>query len=842
MARKRATTPSSTRTPARTGDDRSSVGNAMRQQMIADLGATSSMPHASRMGSAFGEGALRPVDVYQSTEAASTLDALGAKAAQCDDTLLLRPGAGPEEVAHELIHVQQGRDGGGSGKRLSDVGDAAEKDAVTLAPAAARGEAVHVPDQPLADVNLWGLPGFLATGAKAAAATTVAAVATVRAVRRGTDVVSTGVPALVEGTGDVLGGAMDGAGAVVDHSLDVAGDGAQWMSEGAGDVVQGTSDVTAAVLDGALDLGGDLIEGGSDLLGDGLELGSKLVGGAVSGASNLVGNGIGFFADLIGVDTDVDDDIRAWGSTTSDAVTHGGSSANRSLDSWGEDTDRMLDLMGDTKAEQIRNVGTRAHDAMDAFGTEADTLLDGLGDAGGDALRDGGQRVRNAFDDASDAVTEWFRPARELFELPVAPSPLYGDIEIPDSTSTFQQQYSEAGLPMTKEAWAMQNAIDGGKLEALYNRSVVRHLVDGGLLDPADTGVDGAPLPTNLADMSDEQIHDLMDLAIATHGSGQSFLDSLHPVLRRDMQHDVITQYIAQANSTPDATFILEMLPTDTSHLADDAIESTVDGLLFGQMPDDFRTGEEVSKARYTSALLAQQTGNSTFALPVPYANVAPNVLLRGGVPTDGAANLANVLALIDEDVQTIGYGYSQGGAALLEALRQQDPDGRTLDLALLLAPMGGADGRGGTGVWSGSMNGTDVLSVVNEEDPAAMLHPEQSWFGFGQAMHNFLKTPPEQEGDGALHSMTCSDLGLDEPFPMACEIPLDSNPTDLQQHGTFGYPTSVTEQLVHDLLDGGAGPHGYQHLGEWDHDLREINACIDLTGVYRPSLVCSSD
>ena len=47
---------------------------------------------------------------------------------------------------------------------------------------------------------------------------------------------------------------------------------------------------------------------------------------------------------------------------------------------------------------------------------------------------------------------------------------------IKDETDAKQMQYSAFGVPMTPDAWAMQTAIDGGKLHYLYDKYFSLHI------------------------------------------------------------------------------------------------------------------------------------------------------------------------------------------------------------------------------------------------------------------------------------------------------------------------------------------------------------------------------
>lgn len=254
------------------------------------------------------------------------------------------------------------------------------------------------------------------------------------------------------------------------------------------------------------------------------------------------------------------------------------------------------------------------------------------------------------------------------------------------------QQYSQSGVPLTEEAWAMQDAIDGGKLHDLYGQI------------QQDIASDKLQLP-----------------------QGQS-ADSV-----------AIQRYIEMANATQGASFVLDVMPTE--------MQWATQGPDGQQQHDtgigDFRVGQEVGQTRQiaqsvVNTLVAQQGGDPSnmdpetraniFGLVVPYNNGAENIAAHDAVPQDGVNNLHNYLQAIDDDVNTVATGYSQGGGAVLEYAHQfGGTDG--LDKAIALAPMGGADRFGGDGVYSGTMqngaqdSGVDVLSIMNAGDPAKNIY-----------------------------------------------------------------------------------------------------------------------
>ncbi|MCB9779904.1 MAG: DUF4157 domain-containing protein [Alphaproteobacteria bacterium] len=757
-------------------------------QMAAASGrARSTLPHGSLMARAFGEDAVRDVDVVQSPEAAAALAATGARAAHLDGTLVFRPNASPREVAHEMVHLEQARSAG-SRPGSSSPTDAHERDAETLADKAAQGQEVAVPARPTTELDRWSWGGVRDTLASVV------------------DTVTGAVPDVVAGAGDVLSGAVETAGTVTETVVDGAAAVANSVADAAGNVARVASSTA-----------GDVVSGISDRAGDGLSLGMDVVGDGLSATASAVDDALGTHVGPLG------------------------GVADHLLDRWGAVTDAQLDTVGDA-----------LETAMDRGGANIDQLLEGLGaatqhglDGWGNWVRDGaGQaadRLHGGFETAAVYLEARAQSVRGLWDLDQEASLLYGEIDIPKSSGDFQQQYSETGLPMTASAWEMQDAIDGGALREVYERSVVQHLLGAGLLENLADTEELDNLPESTSQLSSEQVYLLLAQAKERYGEGESFLNSLDPTLRRDLQDDIVTRYVALANSTEGASFILELLPTDVpdNKLTSAGIfgEAAIDALLLGQLPDDFRVGEMVGKTRLGSVTLAEQLGGPVFALPVPYSNVATNVIARGGVPTDGAANLQALLGLIDDDVQTLGTGYSQGSAAVYEALSQQDSNAKTLDMALLMAQMGGLDAQGQTGVAGGEINGTQTLSIAHEKDPASLLYiPEadralnrtRAYVQFVKAGINFLDDSENQIGDGALHGKTCEYVEGDE-FAL-CNVALYE---DIAELGTLGYPAELVAVVAEDLLSGEYGGASFQVLGEWGFDNRTLNYCADLSQEY---------
>ena len=273
------------------------------------------------------------------------------------------------------------------------------------------------------------------------------------------------------------------------------------------------------------------------------------------------------------------------------------------------------------------------------------------------------------------------------------------------------QQYSQSGVPLTKEAWSMQDSIDGGKLHQMY-KDVQSDL------NAKDNALQLKP--------------------------GQT-ADSV-----------VIQRYIDAANNNAaSASFMLEVMPTEM-HFATQSPNAGGTGTGVG----DFRVGGDVAQTRQVAksvadTLVAQdgkdpnalgedaqkKARENIYSLMVPYNNGGENIAAHDGVPQDGVNSLHNYLGKIDKRVKTVATGYSQGGAAVLEYAHQfGGTDG--LDKVVALAPMGGADRYGADGVFSGKVKkeqsfldrinpfkskeedqGVDVLSIMNASDPAKHIY-----------------------------------------------------------------------------------------------------------------------
>ncbi len=475
--------------------------------------------------------------------------------------------------------------------------------------------------------------------------------------------------------------------------------------------------------------------------------------------------------------------------------------------------------------------------------------LDWLGwEGGADAVRGAGDWLNGKVEDV-----------RDLFGLDEKDNSFTHFMEVPANADGFVQQYSELGIPIAEEAWKQQDAIDGGKLHALYNRSMLNHL--------AETGqVDREALPEDLASLGDEELQALTDRTILpvlqesgvlsslvesgalaaedlpasfddlspdeltalaskvrSAGADRALLDAMSAEDRTAFQENILNTYIDMANNDPKAAMLLDLMPTETDvkHDAANIGDTLGDALLKGQEPNDFTIGARTGLIRTGSATMAEELrstqGVNTYGLVVPYANTVENILFREGKPTDAAEHVHNYLSKLDKDTTSLLNGYSQGAGGVQEYLRQYgDKDG--LDYAVSLAPMGGPtkESQGGDGMWAGDWNGVSTLTLSNKNDPAQYIYGD-NLAELGPGMLNFIAPDDKKKlgGESDIHS------GFDENNPAA---------------GTFGYPMALGRLLLRDLFSG-TYQGDYQRRGDWDYDLRELTGDEDweaLAAQYR--------
>jgi hypothetical protein len=463
----------------------------------------------------------------------------------------------------------------------------------------------------------------------------------------------------------------------------------------------------------------------------------------------------------------------------------------------------------------VHGVANLATTAVGAVGQGAEWLGDKLGaDKSGPAgwVGKGVSGVGSGLQGGAGGV-------REFFGLDQDGNDFTGHVDIPRDSDEHTQQYSELGLPMTEDAWAMQNAIDGGKLAEEYDRTLLSSLQAGGVLQRLvrDGVIKADSIPESFDELDPAEFERLITAIKQELGSGRAFLDSLKPEEREEFQEQVIHNYMGRAKNDENAAFMLELMPTDTTGMPGQMLEATGDALIRGQGANDFKVGETVGKIRQGAVSMADSLrarGDNVYALPVPYANTVPNIIGRTGKPSDGADHMHNYLEHLGPDMTTVATGYSQGGAAVMDYLdRYGDQDG--LDYALALAPMGGTDQHGGNGVYSGEMNGVSTLSIMNQRDPAQGIHGDYL-VDLIDPMLTFVSEGKQQQRglDGSLHSGFYGDP--DHPLPEGVD------PLEAMAAGTMGYPTQYVEPMLDDLFGGRYSDTPYARRGDWNFDLRD--------------------
>lgn len=366
-----------------------------------------------------------------------------------------------------------------------------------------------------------------------------------------------------------------------------------------------------------------------------------------------------------------------------------------------------------------------------------------------------------------------------------APALLAQPVDLP--AHPFPQQYSALGLPLTAVAWREQDAVDGGALRRAFSQ------------------VFGRPTAALLAGLRDP----------LTHPAQAQVLARWHEALDRD----------------PQGALILELLPTEMSlGEAARALLDTAQDLQSGEGINDFRVSEELTLIRFYHRHLAatlRAQGLHPRALVLPYSNTPENVVATWGRASDGAERLLAVLDRLRPGLPTAAIGYSQGAAAVREAVQR---GAERLDQAVLLAPMGGAQGGGEHGVWAGAAGRTQVLAIVNHDDPARQvlalsakglllgalnfLDPQKRLLGGKPGFHGGFYGDPDHPLDG-VQVLGVPTEGL-HPARQARQVR-----TAAREAGIFAYPSSYTTAVMHAFVAGAfTGP--LQRRGDWDFDLRE--------------------
>lgn len=472
-----------------------------------------------------------------------------------------------------------------------------------------------------------------------------------------------------------------------------------------------------------------------------------------------------------------------------------------------------------------RGLATGVSAVFGAVGDGYGLLLDGvhgvvdLTSRGVDALGRGVENI--GLEGVGEGIQGGAQGMRGFFGLDEDGTDFTGHVEIPrdvaeDPEQT--QQYSELGLPITDEAWAMQNAIDGGKLQQVYDETLLGALQESGILERLvqSGALQPDTIPASFHELDQEQFRALMDAVRSQLGSGRAFLDSLEPEERESFQEEVIRRYMEMAQRDEDATFLLELMPTDTAgSMPGELGGMTGDAMIRGQAPHTFRVGQTVGKIRQGAVNMAdvmREQGDSVYALPVPYANVRSNIIARNGVPTDGADNMHMYMQHLGPDMRVVGTGYSQGGAAMLDYVDRYGAED-DLDQAVVLAPMGGADRAGADGVFTGERNGVEMLTVMNAGDPAKEIHGK-NLFELVGPMLNFVAKPGKQRGDGSLHSGFFGDPDH--------ALPPGIGAQEAMAAGTLGYPSHRIRPMLEELFSGEYQGTEYQRQGDWALDLRD--------------------
>jgi hypothetical protein len=755
-------------------------------------GKKESLPNQSKLESALGDD-LSGLKVVRGPEAEAALTGLNARSALKGDVILLRGDATDEDVAHEAIHYEQGLKNGGGNKAVdSGKADPSEAEAHDGAKRAAAGEPVDVQEAAGAEVNRWGL-GDLWDGAK----------------NLGNKV--------WEGAKDVGNGALDLGKAAVNKVVDVGTAAATGLWNTGKAAVNGVVDTAAAAGKGLLNVGGDLLSGAWNTV-------ASLGSGALDAGKELLG-GLGDAGGSI------------WGGVTG-AVKNFGDWGAMGESLWGGAKGAGSSLWGGVKGAGGALVGG----VTDAAGA----AWDGLKNAGG-SLKEG---ALNTLDEGWGALTSTVGNAAAGFintldagiglgwidnwiqngsaemvtedsdERYYSSAPLnttdnkYADAtQIPQNTTEFTQQFSGLGIPLTDEAWARQNAIDGGKLKRLHDTTLMGTLSDAGVLDKLVQAGDISAEDAQ-QDFSAMEPEALAELVRTVDGAGatQDFFAAMDSKTWTTFQEGILDSYIAMANADPEkAAFFLDVLPTELD------IKPSILELTGEDAPNDFRAGAVTSMQREGSVRASQilrDQGKETYGLVVPYANTAENIVRNEGAPVDGTDHLSRYLGQLDERTTTMASGYSQSGAAVLDYANQFGGT-QGLDFIDAIAPMGGADREGGDGVWAGTIRaneqdqGVQVASFMNHDDPAKYIHTADGMAAFHAALANFA-LPEEifgvdlKKGDGQLHAG----------FP-------DANNRD-PQNGSNGYPMDMSVNYLTRLLNGEFANKDYERVADWTPDRRK--------------------
>lgn len=387
---------------------------------------------------------------------------------------------------------------------------------------------------------------------------------------------------------------------------------------------------------------------------------------------------------------------------------------------------------------------------------------------------------------------------------PVSLEPWPIRVDLLRDKDDYATQYDELGLPRTPAAWAWQTRVDGGALAGARDAMLeAKVAVAVQALTGALGRLEGAPTLDEL-----RAAMPAIDALATAPGARERLLATVLAAPGPKL-HEV------QSPLCPDGeVLILELFATSTQPKASmRGLPRALGRALTFRGPDQWRVGVTLGKVRIYTVALAdalREAGCHVRALPVPYANTPENVIVRKGEPLDGADNLHLVLERVPETLATAALGYSQGAGAIRAELELWSGlDG--LDTAVILAPMGGADGAAGRGMYSGMYRNVRTLTLMHTLDPAADI-PVDVWIGGSRkALKNFGKDPGEGGTRLSLHG---SWYGSEQ------EAGVD--PIEGLNAGIYGYPIALVQPIFDDLV---AGRHDapFARRGDWTPDLREL-------------------
>ena len=391
-----------------------------------------------------------------------------------------------------------------------------------------------------------------------------------------------------------------------------------------------------------------------------------------------------------------------------------------------------------------------------------------------------------------------------------------GATDVAKTTDKFEQQFTTLGIPTTDKSWAMQDRIDGGKLHVVNNL----HFLDK---VPAHLKKD-LDLEA-FRSLSDPQAHSPQERArlMAELNSTVRRLDD-DPAVKRvfdkmnkrdftNYQSGILDDYIGQAAAGgANSTFLLDLMPTELEKKS--WLDFSPENFMVGDYILNTReiTAQTAENLRKPSASDPTQKPRETYGLVVPYANTAENIVYRGGVPRDGSEHLGNYVREIEGRsngaVQTVATGYSQGATAVLN-YAQKNGGKEGLDGAIALAPMGGTDLNGQTGISYGELGataehrGVQTLGISNQNDPARRINRSH---GFGSVVSGAIKFVGASQEESDIHAGMQWDTdpwtGQGRYFP---------------ELGTKGYAMEHVLPLGQQLLNGKLAQDAYQNRGPWD-------------------------